>query len=187
MKKKTLLMPTLVLAAMTLAVATETTEPPIATLRGITSVNVHVQPLCSFVDFNRAAAVIEAGVRKALAARGINVVASQHDAEQPTLEFLIHCEDIRWVSGQPMLGEAPSAMLPEGAGAPFIYMISARLSRRISVPGKETIQSEGVVWSLDGRLRALSKRPFVALRDDILSATNAFIVDWEKARATVEH
>jgi hypothetical protein len=174
----------LVLATFPAALAMETTSAPIPALRGIKKVNVHVSPLCSFVDFTHAATVIEADVRKALVARGIEVVTAEHDPDRPTLGFIIQCEDIRWEGGRPVLGEAPSAMLPEGAGAPFIYVISARLSRRVALPGNDTIQSDADVWSLDGRMRTLSKRPFVRLRDDILWATDAFIGEWEKARVT---
>lgn len=176
----------LILAALPVALAYETPSAPIPTLRGITRVNVHVSPLCSFVDFTHAATVIEADVRKALVARGIEVVTSEHDPDRPTLGFVIQCEDIRWEGGKPVLGQAPSAMLPEGAGAPFIYVISARLSRRVALPGNATIQSDADVWSLDGRMRTLSKRPFVRLRDDILWATDAFVGEWEKARITTE-
>jgi len=164
--------------------ATETPAPPIAALRGIGAVNVEVQPLCSFAEFDAAAEVIKADVQKALVARGIKVTRSEHDDSHPTLEFAIHCEDIRWQHGKPLLGATPSEIPPEDPTAPFVYVVSARLFRNVSLPGKANAQSDAIVWYLDGRMRALSKRPFVALRDDILASTDSFIAEWEKARVT---
>jgi len=175
---------TLTLLMSTLGWSTETPAPALPALRTIKTVNLQVQPLCSFVDFGRAAAVIDADVRKALVKAGIQVVHSGHDEAQPTLAVFIHCDDIRWEGGTPVVGEAPSAMLPEGAGAPFIYLVAAQLSRRLAVPGEKTTESEVVVWSRTGRLHALSKRPFVKLREEILWFVDDFVAEVEKARVT---
>ena len=173
----------ILILSLSTARATEEPAAPTPTLRGVKTVNVHVVPDCSFVDFQRAAAVIEADARKALVGAGIEVVAVRHDSEQPTLGFVIHCDNIRWEGG-PVLGVGASAMMPEGAGGPFIYIVSAQFSRRVAVPGNEQEQSDGILWSWDGRLRTLSRRPFVTLREDVLYGVEAFIAEWEKARAT---
>lgn len=167
----------LLLFGSTLTSATETPAPPVAALRGIDTINVEVQPLCGFEAFDKAATIIKADARKALLAGGINVVASKHDESQPTLAFFIHCQSIRWEGGAPVLGEGPTAKS-------FIYVVSTRLSRRVAVSGGGTTETDAVVWSLEGWMRPLSKRPFVKLREDILASVDTFVAEWEKARAT---
>jgi hypothetical protein len=161
----------------TLALATENPAPPVAALRGIDTVNVEIQSLCGFEDFDNAAAVIMPDVRRALVASKIKVVHSKHDDSQPTLAFIIHCQSIRWEDGAPILGEGPTAQS-------FIYVVSTRLSRRVAITGVKTIHSDAVVWSQEGWMRALSKRPFVTLREDILGSVRTFVAEWEKARDT---
>ena len=163
----------------------ESVHPPTLSLKGLHTLELSFNNMSGWEAFDEAFTVIEPQVARRFREAGLRVF-SEHDGSadlpQAVFEVAVHAAKARGSLRSLELSGGPDPELSASDSA-FVFLVVIRVVEKVRLSRDRSLDCEAATWTWTGWLQSERKRPFKALRQDVLRGVDDFLAEWRRVRA----